>query len=180
VKEVTTRLRPAPLVDTAGVDRDGTIDSRITARCYTACVAEFPSMGIKSAACGGVHPRQQQRHRVADPDHDTARGLTAVLGRGRVAGNPQCGVCRRRHIGPRVSYAVVEASDDGRAADGKVVSVISIHTARYGNTTIGDATVLGRSGDRAGRYVPDRLHRCEQIERMSRDSGGRDPLLVSR
>jgi hypothetical protein len=31
------------------VDRDGTIDSRITARCYTACVAEFPSMGIKAA-----------------------------------------------------------------------------------------------------------------------------------
>jgi hypothetical protein len=30
------------------VDRDGTIDSRITARCYTACVAEFPSMGIKA------------------------------------------------------------------------------------------------------------------------------------
>jgi hypothetical protein len=72
----------------------------------------------------------------------------------------------------RVSYAAVEASDDGdgRAADGRVVSVISIHTARYGNTTIGDATVLGQSGDRAGRYVPDRLHRCEQTERMSRES----------
>jgi hypothetical protein len=59
--------------------------------------------------------------------------------------------------------------------------VISIHTARYGNTTIGDATVLGQSGDRAGRYVPDRLHRCEQTERMSRESpAGRHPLLVSR
>jgi hypothetical protein len=37
----------------------------------------------QDAACGGARVQPEHR-RVADPDHDTARGLSAVLGRDRV------------------------------------------------------------------------------------------------
>jgi hypothetical protein len=33
--------------------------------------------------------RESRRHPAADPNHDTARSLTAVLGRGRVGGKYQ-------------------------------------------------------------------------------------------
>jgi hypothetical protein len=41
----------------------------------------------QGAACGGEHPPPRRNvTRPSGPDHDTARGLTAVLGRGRPGG----------------------------------------------------------------------------------------------
>jgi hypothetical protein len=45
--------------------------------------------GMKKPPATARTPLQQERHPVADPSHDTARGLTAVLGRGRVGGSHQ-------------------------------------------------------------------------------------------
>ncbi len=47
-----------------------------------AACCRIPLYEIKRAADGGAC--MQERGHVVDPDHDTARGLAAVLGRGRV------------------------------------------------------------------------------------------------
>jgi hypothetical protein len=41
-------------------------------------------MGSRRAACGSARVEHERQSHAADPNHDTARGLTAVLGRGRV------------------------------------------------------------------------------------------------